>query len=228
MKFLKKEKHEVPKKKRRKYSVKGKCGVDVKPKFIYNGIDSEHNSRKGWYFDVIQRAIVFATRAHEGQFRKGTTRPFIVHPLEVGKIVATMTDDEEIISAAILHDTIEDCEGVTQEEISKTFSTRVANLVAQESEDKSKTWMERKSATIERLGHVSREVQMIGLADKLSNMRDIDRDYPECGEELWNRFRMKDKNTIGWYYKGILTALKDSMDGVPAYEEYCELVKKHF
>lgn len=177
---------------------------------------------------MIQRAIAFATRAHEGQFRKGTTRPFIVHPLEVGKIVATMTDDEEIISAAILHDTIEDCEGVTQEKICKEFSERVANLVAQESEDKSKTWMERKSATIERIKHVSKDVQIIGLADKLSNMRDIDRDYPECGEELWNRFRMKDKNTIGWYYKGIMASLKGTMDGQPAFEEYCELVKKHF
>ena len=191
-------------------------------------MEYEYNSRKGRYFDVIQRAIAFATRAHEGQFRKGTTRPFIVHPLEVGKIVGTMTDDEEIISAAILHDTIEDCEGVTREIIQKEFSERVASLVAQESEDKSKTWMERKSATIERLKHVSREVQMIGLADKLSNMRDIDRDYPECGEELWNRFRMKDKNTIGWYYKGILASLEEAMNGVPAYEEYSKLVKKHF
>ena len=177
---------------------------------------------------MVQRAIAFATRAHKGQFRKGTTRPFIIHPLEVGKIVATMTDDEEIISAAILHDTIEDCEDVTQEKICGEFTERVANLVAQESEDKSKTWMERKSATIAHLKVAPREIQMIGLADKLSNMRDIDRDYPECGEELWNRFRMKDKNTIGWYYKGILNSLREAMSGMPAYEEYCELVRKHF
>ena len=179
-------------------------------------------------FSVIQKAMAFATQAHKGQFRKGTTRPFIVHPLEVGKIVATMTDDEEIISAAILHDTIEDCEGVTREEIRREFSERVANLVDQESEDKSKTWMERKGATIEHLKKAPKEVQMIGLADKLSNMRDIDRDYPECGEELWNRFRMKDKKMIGWYYKGVLVSLKDSLEGVPAFEEYCKLVKKHF
>ena len=177
---------------------------------------------------MIERAIEFATRAHEGQFRKGTTRPYIVHPLEVGEIVASMTDDEEIISAAILHDTVEDCEGVTKEELSKEFTERVAYLVLQESEDKSKTWMERKSATIEHLKVAPREVQIIGLADKLSNMRDIDRDYPVCGEELWNRFRMKNKNTIGWYYKGILASLKDSMEGLPAFGEYCKLVEKHF
>ena len=63
--------------------------------------------------------------------------------------------------------------------------------------------MERKGSTIERIRTASFEVQMIGLADKLSNMRDIDRDYPVVGEDLWNRFRMKDKKTIGWYYRGI-------------------------
>ena len=57
---------------------------------------------------MIDRAIAFATQAHEGQVRKGTSRPFILHPLEVGKIVASMTEDQEVISAAILHDTIED------------------------------------------------------------------------------------------------------------------------
>ena len=177
---------------------------------------------------MIEKAIAFATQAHKGQFRKGTTRPYIIHPLEVGNIVATMTDDEEVISAAILHDTIEDCEGVNESMICAEFSERVAHLVVQESEDKSKTWLERKGFTIEHLKHAPREVQMIGLADKLSNMRDIDRDYPECGEELWNRFRMKDKKMIGWYYKGILSSLQESLEAVPAFREYRQLVEKHF
>ena len=69
---------------------------------------------------------------------------------------------------------------------------------------------------------------MIALADKLSNMRDIDRDYPECGEELWNRFRMKDKQMIGWYYKGILNSLQESMGEMVAFKEYRRLVEKHF
>ena len=93
---------------------------------------------------MIQKAIAFATKAHDGQLRKGTMRPYILHPLEVGVIVARMTEDEEVISAAILHDTIEDCEGVTAKMIEQMFSNRVAELVQKESEDKSKTWMERK------------------------------------------------------------------------------------
>lgn len=177
---------------------------------------------------MVDKAIKFATEAHEGQVRKGTTRPYIVHPIEVCDIVATMTRDEEIISAAVLHDTIEDCEGVTQRVLAQMFSEKVAYYVGQESEDKSKTWMERKTATIEHLRSAPRAVQMIGLADKLSNMRDISRDYPVAGEDLWNRFRMKDKEIIGWYYKGVRDALAEAFAGEEVYEEYCRLVREIF
>ena len=139
-----------------------------------------------------------------------------------------MTRDEEVISAAVLHDTIEDCEGITKELLAREFSERVADIVVQESEDKSRTWMERKSATITQIRTAPREVQMVALADKLSNMRDINRDYPVVGEELWNRFRMKNKETIGWYYKGMQESLKEAIAGVEAYEEYCRLVRKNF
>ena len=99
---------------------------------------------------MIEEARNFAEKAHEGQFRKGTKRPYIVHPQEVAKIAATMTDEEEIISAAWLHDTLEDCRQVTKEQIREAFGERVLELVEQESEDKSKTWTERKGATIRR------------------------------------------------------------------------------
>lgn len=177
---------------------------------------------------MVNKAIEFATKAHEGQLRKGTKRPYIVHPIEVGDIISTMTRDEEIISAAILHDTIEDCEGITKEILAEQFSERVACIVAQESEDKSKSWIDRKTATINHLREAPIEVKMIGLADKLSNMRDINRDYPVCGEDLWKRFRMQSKSMIGWYYKGIRDALWETFRGVPAYEEYCQLVEKNF
>ena len=177
---------------------------------------------------MIDDAIEFATKAHEGQFRKGTRRPYIVHPIEVADIVSTMTKDEEVICAAVLHDTIEDCRGITWDILRLRFGRRVADIVAQESEDKSLTWEERKGATIRRLKEGPPEVQMIGLADKLSNMRDIDRDYPVCGEELWNRFRMKDKATIGWYYKGVREALREAFAETEAFAEYCSLIDKNF
>ncbi|MDY5845842.1 MAG: HD domain-containing protein [Bariatricus sp.] len=177
---------------------------------------------------MVEEAIEFATKVHDGQFRKGTKRPYIVHPIEVGEIVSSMTNDEEIISAAVLHDTVEDCKEVTVDMLAERFSPRVASFVAQESEDKSRSWKERKGATIERIRSAPREVQIIGLADKLSNMRDIDRDYPICGEQLWNRFRMKDKEMIGWYYKGVRDALQDVFAEEPAFKEYCRLIEKNF
>lgn len=177
---------------------------------------------------MIARATEFATKAHEGQVRKGTTRPYIVHPIEVSKIVSTMTQDEEVISAAVLHDTIEDCAHVTREILAQEFSERVADLVAAESEDKSKSWKERKQATIQHLRVAPLEVKMIGLADKLSNMRDIDREYPQIGETFWNRFRMKNKEIIGWYYKGIRDSLEQTFEGMETFEEYRELVNRTF
>lgn len=177
---------------------------------------------------MFDEAVQFATKAHKGQIRKGTKKPYIVHPLEVADIVATMTSDEEILSAAVLHDTIEDCAGVTEEVLRARFGERVASLVAGESEDKSKSWEERKGTTIRRLREESRELQMIALADKLSNMRDIDRDYPVMGESLWMQFRMHSKPAIGWYYKGVMESLQEQFQEVPAFQEYCNLVKKHF
>ncbi len=177
---------------------------------------------------MVKEARDFAIKAHEGQFRKGTRRPYIVHPLEVAEIVRKITQDEEVICAALLHDTIEDCKGVTEEVIKEQFGERIAKIVVAESEDKSKTWIERKSATIERIRKAPYEVQVICLADKLSNLRDIDRDYQSIGDELWNRFRMKDKNVIGWYYKGIRDSLKETFQEHLVFKEYCNLIEKNF
>ena len=59
-------------------------------------------------YDLVDRAIVFATNAHEGQTRKGTQIPYILHPLEAMAIVGTMTTDAEVLAAAVLHDVV-DC-----------------------------------------------------------------------------------------------------------------------
>lgn len=177
---------------------------------------------------MINKAIHYAVDAHAGQFRKGTKTPFIVHPMEVGVIVSQMTSDEEIISAAFLHDTVEDCPQVTIEDIRREFGDRVASMVDNESEDKSKTWLERKSHTITHLKEeASMEVRMIAMGDKLANIRALVRDYKMVGEELWNRFNMKDPKMQGWYYRSIIDSLS-SMKEYPAYQEYTQLVYELF
>jgi len=178
--------------------------------------------------NLVEKAIEFATWAHKGQMRKGTREPYIVHPLAVGEILGSMTDDEEIICAGYLHDTIEDNKEVTKEMLEKKFTPRIAWIVDCESEDKSKTWIERKQNTVEELLTASDEVQLVALADKLANMRDIEKNYKAQGEEFWNRFNMKDKKKIGHYYQGIADSLHDNFKEDKHYMEYCHLVAKVF
>ncbi len=95
---------------------------------------------------MVQKAAIFASQAHEGKVRKGTKIPYIIHPLETAAIVSGLTGDEAVICAALLHDVIEDTQ-VTYEELLEQFGNRVAGLVRFESEDKSKSWQERKAET---------------------------------------------------------------------------------
>jgi len=177
---------------------------------------------------MINKAIQFAVTAHAGQFRKGTKTPFILHPMEVGVIVSTLTSDEEIISAGILHDTVEDCPHISIEDIRREFGDRIAHMVDCESEDKSKTWLERKAHTIEHLKEdASMEVRYIAMGDKLANIRSLVRDYEQVGEELWKRFNMKDPKMQGWYYRSLIDSLS-CLKGCAAYEEYVELVNRLF
>ena len=183
-------------------------------------------------YDLVDRAIVFATNAHEGQTRKGTQIPYILHPLEAMSIVGTMTTDVEVLAAAVLHDVVEDTD-YTVWQIEDLFGERVAELVANESENKREnlaaedTWKIRKQETLEHLKNAPIDVLMITLGDKLSNIRAIYRDYQTHGEELWQRFNNKNKADHFWYYKGVAKCLYKLKDH-QAYKEYCDLVKKTF
>ena len=175
---------------------------------------------------MIQKAAEFAAKAHEGAVRKGSKIPYIVHPYEAAVIVSGLTSDPEVIAAALLHDVIEDA-GVTYECICEQFGERVADLVKGESEDKSKTWQERKQATIYHIARASREEKILCLGDKLSNLRSMTADWLAVGDSLWQKFREKDKKKQEWYYRGILEQLSEFQDEL-AYAEYVRLVETVF
>lgn len=175
---------------------------------------------------MISKAAVFAEKAHRGSVRKGTTIPYITHPLETAVIVSLLTDDVDLISAALLHDTIEDA-GVSYEEIEMLFGSRVADLVQEETEDKSKTWLERKTRTVEHLKTASYEVKLLTLADKLSNIRSTARDYLLVGEEVWQRFNVKERRMHAWYYTSMIESLAVFKE-TPQYQEYVALCRQVF
>ena len=79
--------------------------------------------------DILDKAIVFATKAHSGSFRKGTTTPYIVHPMEASAIVATMTDDKIILAAAVLHDVVEDTDYTIDDIVKDTVADCAGFLI---------------------------------------------------------------------------------------------------
>ena len=182
---------------------------------------------------LFEQAAVFAAVAHRGTTRKGNRIPYLAHPVEAAAIMAEMTDDQELIAAAVLHDVVEDTE-VTISELREYFGDRIACYVGGESEDKrsylppEKTWVLRKQETIDFLKRqADREAKMLALADKLSNLRSIARDVEVLGDRLWERFHQKDKAMHGWMYRQIAEALQELSD-YPAWKEYDRLVKKVF
>lgn len=169
----------------------------------------------------LNTAIEFATKKHSGQFRKATTIPYILHPLEVLQILYSMRADTNLMIAGVLHDTVEDTD-TTLDEIKELFGDDVAELVASNSEDKSKSWDERKQHTIDELASAPKRVKMLIMADKLSNIRSIAYDYEARGDGLWKRFNAP-KEKQAWYYDGILDALYDMQDIPDCEKAYWEL-----
>lgn len=179
---------------------------------------------------LLDAAIIFATKAHSGMTRKGTNVPYIVHPIEAAAIVSTMTDDEEVIAAAVLHDVLEDTEA-TEDDLLARFGRRITELVIGESENKRRnfpaalTWKIRKQETITFLEtEADTDAKMLALADKLSNLRAIHRDVCIIGDAVWERFNVKDKNMHGWMYRSIAEALEDLKEH-PTWQEYHALVQ---
>lgn len=85
--------------------------------------------------NTFEQAARFALHAHEGQIRKTKPIPFILHPMEVAQIASTMTDDLDVLAAAVLHDVVEDTD-CTADDILENFGERIAYLVAMETENK--------------------------------------------------------------------------------------------
>lgn len=181
---------------------------------------------------MVDRAILFATNAHKGVVRKGTLLPYIAHPLEALAIVATITSDQDLLAAAVLHDVVEDT-SASIEDIRREFGQHVAELVDAETDREVEgmnhvdSWKKRKQATIDRLAHASREVQIVALGDKLSNIRAMSANLRQQGEQVWQRFNVKDRACHAWYYHQLVVSLS-GLGETDAYREFAELVEQVF
>ena len=175
--------------------------------------------------ELVSEAISFAVKAHDGMRRKKSDVPYILHPLEAAVIVGSMTEDQNVIAAAVLHDVVEDT-GVTLEEVEEKFGKRIKELVASETENKrenlpaSDTWRIRKEESLAELESTDDiNVLMLWIGDKLSNIRAIYREWQKEGDALWQNFNQKDPAEHAWYYKTI-AKLTERLSDTTAWIEY--------
>jgi len=129
---------------------------------------------------ILLRAACFAAAKHRDQRRKDVrATPYINHPLEVAQILADHgVHDSDTLVAALLHDTLEDTD-TTPEEIASGFGARVCHIVEEVSDNRLLPYRERKRKQIERAPHISHEGKLVKLADKISNLRDINKSQPK-------------------------------------------------
>ncbi len=174
---------------------------------------------------LFEEAVIYATIMHQGKVRKFGNIPYILHPIEVAQILSTLTSDEEIITAGVLHDIVEDTDG-TLVEIRKRFGERVAALVESESEpkypdeDRAATWKKRKENSLLKLKNSTDSgVKMLWLADKLANIRSLSGIYSESGETVWQGLNQKDSSLQKWYYKTVAELVELSLNKTGAFKE---------
>lgn len=130
---------------------------------------------------LVQRAILFATEAHQGQTRKYTGEPYIVHPLEVMEIVKTVPHTPEMLAAAVLHDVVEDTD-VTLSDIWNEFGYKVRQLVADLTDISVPSDGNRKARKHLDLIHTAKAIpqsKTVKLADLISNSKSITEHDPK-------------------------------------------------
>ena len=154
-------------------------------------------------------ALNYATSLHARQYRKGPKIPYISHLYSVAALVMEAGGTEVEVTAALLHDAVEDQGGAPiLELIRDQFGDQVADIVKGCTDEipevgkPKKPWQQRKEAYIAHLDSASHSVRLVSNADKLHNARCILRDYKELEEALWERFSAS-RDDILWYYRAL-------------------------
>ena len=183
-----------------------------------NSVDPpvSHFNRGPLYSPVVERAFRVAANAHRDQTRKASDLPYFQHPASVVLILARCGfDDDHLLAAAVLHDTIEDTD-CTVESLTGEFPADVVQLVQECTEakrDASGTkipWRVRKESHIALVRHASVAGRAIVLADKLHNLGSMIFDL-EHGQEIWSRFNAS-RDEIVWYHREIVAAASNGTD----------------
>jgi (p)ppGpp synthase/HD superfamily hydrolase len=165
----------------------------------------------------VEQAIRAAAVLHKDQLRKGSMPfPYITHLVATAFTLLDYTDDEDVIIAALLHDTLEDTD-YTLDELQEDFGGKVRELVEavtepQSTEAKKYSWMEKKQTYIKQLKQAPKDAVLIAAADKIHNFRTIVEDYFEAPERFTQDFGNNYEDRIE-AYQGIANVINNRLSG---------------
>ncbi len=152
------------------------------------------------------KAKKLAEVVHQGQKRKGSGEDYIKHPIDVYNLVSRYSNDSDILAAALLHDAVEDTD-LTYQEIENKLGSRVANIIREVSttkkDKKTLSWKERKQNTVRSIATLTEEAQLVEIADKVSNAKDLTKLWDENGVIHFDNFKEKDPTLQEWYYRSL-------------------------
>ena len=140
--------------------------------------------------NLVLKATQFAALKHCDQRRKDGKTPYIIHPISVAMILSEIgsIEDLEILSAALLHDTLEDTD-TSAHELDKTFGSRVRIIVEELTDNDMLTFSQRKQMQIDNAPYLSKDATLVRIADKISNVSDvIENPPPEWNQKRCNKY----------------------------------------
>ncbi len=162
-------------------------------------------------YNIVEKAIYFATKAHTNQRRLRDDIEFIIHPYTVAMMVKDLGLDEKYVIGALLHDVIEDT-SYTYDDIEKEFSKEIADIVLKVTEDKSiKDWKTKKEEFINRFKTEEDEnIILIEICDKLHNLLFDYEKFKKYGKDIFNKGHSYEKNI--WFYNTMYDVLSKKTD----------------
>lgn len=166
---------------------------------------------------LLTAALRFALAAHAGQKRRGSAAPYATHLLQVAGLVMEHGGDSAQAAAALLHDTLEDCEGVTEAALRQHFGAEIAAMVCALSDllpgdtpARKSPWRERKLRYLERLAQLDARTRLVAACDKLDNLRALVADLEAEGGAVWKRFSGAPPQTR-WFYESACAHLRPGL-----------------
>jgi len=173
----------------------------------------------------VELGLRCCAEAHAGQVRKGPSGgPYALHPIHMALMLARLGESETVLIAALLHDVVEDCPGWDLARVEQLFDAEIAAVVGELTEEKGRSWQERKARQVEQIPALSETALRVKAADKLHNLCSLAADLESHPpESVWARFTGGRDRTLEMSRRlvdaicarlegPLATALQESMD----------------